>query len=121
MAAPPAGGWLHGDDVAMGTAIHVELWCDEPRRARAAIDAVLAEMHRIDAAMSPVKPGSELAHINREAGIHAVPLSAQMFGLLERALAFSALSHGAFDISFAAAGNLYDYRAGIAPDRKSVV
>ena len=117
---PAQSGWLHGwmfgECVAMGTAINVELWCDEASRGRAAIDAVMAEMHRIDAAMSPVKPASELARINREAGSHAVPLSAEMFGLLERALLFSRLSRGAFDISFAAAGNLYDWREGVAPD-----
>jgi thiamine biosynthesis lipoprotein len=38
-----------------------------------------------------------------------------MFGLIERALAFSALSRGAFDISYASVGQLYDYRAGISP------
>ncbi len=107
---------MHGDDAAMGTAIHVELWCDDARHGRAAIDAVLVEMHRIDAAMSPVKPTSELARINRDAGERAVSLSAEMFGLIEAASRFSKLCHGAFDISFAAAGQLYDYREGIAPD-----
>ncbi len=38
-----------------------------------------------------------------------------MFGLIERALAFSACSGGAFDISYASVGQLYDYRARIAP------
>jgi thiamine biosynthesis lipoprotein len=109
-------GWHRADDVAMGTAIHVELWCEDASRARAAAAAVLAEMHRIDAAMSPVKPTSELARINRDAHARAVPLSAEMTALLARALEFSRLSNGAFDITFAAAGNLYDYREGIAPD-----
>jgi thiamine biosynthesis lipoprotein len=109
-------GWHHADDVAMGTAIHVELWCTDAPHGRAAAAAVLAEMHRIDAAMSPVKPTSELARINREAHAHAVPLSAEMTALLDRALAFSKLSHGAFDITFAAAGRLYDFREGVAPD-----
>ncbi len=112
----PAGGWVHGDDVAMGTAIHVELWCDDARHGRAAVDAVLAEMHRIDASMSPVKPTSELARVNREASARAVSVSPEMFGLLEEAAHFSKLSRGAFDISFAAAGQLYDYRNGVAPD-----
>ena len=35
--------------------------------------------------------------------------------LVARAIDFSALSDGAFDISYAAVGALYDYRAGIAP------
>ena len=43
-----------------------------------------------------------------------------MFGLLSRALAFSKLSGGVFDITFASAGNLYDYRAGVAPDEAAL-
>ena len=99
----------------MGTAIRVELWSEDRDEADAAIAAVMAEMHRIDAAMSPHKADSELSRINRDAARAAVPLSAEMARLLERALAFSALSDGAFDISYAAVGHLYDYRAGIAP------
>lgn len=109
------GGWMQRDEVVMGTAIHVELWSDDARRGQAAMAAVMAEMHRIDAAMSPVKPSSELARINRDAGTRAVPLSEEMFVLLARALQFSQLSGGAFDISYAAAGQLYNYREGLAP------
>ena len=101
----------------MGTAITVELWADDDVQGHAAIDAVMAEMHRIDRAMSPHKPDSELSRINRVAATEPVRLSPEMFALLERALEFSALSGGAFDISYASVGHLYDYRAGIAPNR----
>ena len=39
-----------------------------------------------------------------------------MFTVLSRALRFSALTKGAFDITFASAGRLYDFRAGVAPN-----
>ena len=100
----------------MSTAIHVELWHDDAPRAERAIDAVMAEMHRIDRLMSPYKAESELSLINREAGRCAVPVGAELFGLIERSLHFSRLSDGAFDITFASVGQLYDYRSGIAPD-----
>ncbi len=99
----------------MGTAIGVLLWCDDRATGEAAIDAVMAEMRRIDAAMSPYKPDSELSRVNREAARHAVPVSAELFALLQRSLHFSRLSAGVFDITYAAVGNLYDYRRGIAP------
>jgi len=99
----------------MGTAIGVLLWCDDPSTGEAAIDAVMAEMRRIDAAMSPYKPESELSRVNREAAQRAVPVSDEFFALLERSLQFSRLSGGAFDITYAAVGHLYDYRRGIAP------
>ena len=110
-----AGGWVSRDEAIMGTAIHVELWADERRQGDAATAAVMDEMHRIDRAMSPHKPGSELCRINREAARQAVPLSEEMYGLVERALAFSRLSEGAFDISYAAVGHLYDYRRRVRP------
>ncbi len=100
----------------MGTAIAVELWADSRADGEAAIDAVMDEMRRIDRAMSPHKPTSELSRINRDAARGPVPLSAEMARLLERAIEFSRWSDGAFDISYASAGQLYDYRAGIAPD-----
>src|SRR5205085_722623 len=53
------GGWLRRDEAIMGTAIRVELWSEEAAAGEEAIDAVMAEMHRIDRAMSPFKPASE--------------------------------------------------------------
>jgi thiamine biosynthesis lipoprotein len=122
---PPAeragGGWLARDEAIMGTAIRVELWAAERGRGESAIDAVMAEMHRIDAAMSPYKPESELSRINRDAAQRAVPVTAEMFTLLQRAVEFSRLSDGAFDITFASIGSLYDYRAGTRPTEAQLV
>jgi FAD:protein FMN transferase len=115
-----AGAWLARDEVAMGTAIRVELWCEDAARGNAAIDAVMAEMHRIDRTMSPHKPDSELSRINRDAEREAVALSNEMFVLLVQAQRFSLLSHGAFDITFASVGNLYDYREGMAPSAQAL-
>jgi len=110
------GQWWVRDVAIMGTAIHVELWSDDSALAPRAIDAVMAEMHRIDRLMSPYKPDSELSRVNRDAARAAVPIGSEMFGLIERSLAFSRLSDGAFDITYAGVGHLYDYRQGIAPD-----
>jgi thiamine biosynthesis lipoprotein len=77
-------------------------------------------MHRIDRLMSPFKPESELSLVNREAARAAVPIGAEMFGLIERSLEFSRLSDGAFDITYAGVGHLYDYRQGIAPDAAAI-
>jgi FAD:protein FMN transferase len=109
------GGWLVREEAIMGTAIRVELWSDDRAAGQAAIDAVMQEMHRIDRTMSPHKADSELSIINREAAKRAVPLSAEMTRLLARAIELSELSAGAFDITYAGVGQLYDYRLGIRP------
>jgi FAD:protein FMN transferase len=116
VAAPPGRpAWHVREEAIMGTAIRVELWSDDDAASRAATAAVMREMHRIDHAMSPHKPASELARINREAARRAVPLSEEMCRLLARAIDFSDLTDGAFDITYASAGHLYDYRAGVLP------
>ena len=114
------GDWHSREEAIMGTAVNVELWSDDRRSGEAAIDAVMDEMHRIDRAMSPFKPDSELSRINRDAAATAVPLSEEMFALIERAIEFSQLSGGAFDITYAGAGHLYDYRQRIKPSDEAL-
>jgi len=108
-------GWLKREEAIMGTSIVVELWADERPAGEAAIRAVMDEMHRIDRAMSPFKEDSELSRINREAHQAPVPVSVEMARLIVRAAEFSELSGGAFDITYAAVGHLYDYRNRFRP------
>jgi thiamine biosynthesis lipoprotein len=120
VAPAPASGWIKREEAIMGTSISVELWSDDATAGEAAIDAVMAEMHRIDRLMSPHKPDSELSRINRDAAHAPVPLSAEMARLLSRAVDFSQLSGGAFDITYAAVGQLYDYRERIRPTEEAL-
>lgn len=108
-------GWIKREETIMGTAISVELWSDNHLAGITAIDAVMDEMHRIDRAMSPHKADSELSIINRDAGTRPIAISAEMFHLLARAAYFSRLSDGAFDITYAAVGRLFDYRLHTRP------
>lgn len=112
----PNDGWHKREEAVMGTAISVELWSADTAKGEAAIDAVMAEMHRIDRTMSPHKPTSELSCINRHAAQEPVQVSHEMFLLIARARQFSEMSGGAFDITYASAGQLYDYRLGLKPD-----
>jgi thiamine biosynthesis lipoprotein len=114
------GRWFSRDEAIMGTAIHVELWGEDRASATEAIDAVMHEMHRIDALMSPYKESSELSRINREAAQQPVEVCAELFDLLARSLRFSELSGGAFDITYASAGHLYDYRRHIRPTEQQL-
>lgn len=107
--------WLRREESIMGTAINIELWSDDRLAGEVAMSAVMDEMHRIDRVMSPYRPDSELSRINRDAGSAPVAISSEMFQLLTRAVGFSHLSAGAFDISYAAVGRLYDYRTGTRP------
>lgn len=109
------GDWHAREEAIMGTAIRVELWSEDRADGEAAINAVMTEMHRIDHAMSPHKAESELSRVNRHAAAGPVKLSEEMARLVSRALDFSKLSGGAFDITYAGVGHLYDYREKIKP------
>ena len=114
------GGWLSREEAIMGTSVRVELWSDDRAAGEAAIGAVMERMHQIDETMSPFKPESELSRINRSAAEAAVPLSAPMYDIIARSIEFSELSGGAFDITFASVGHLYDYRRRIRPTEQEL-
>ena len=107
--------WHRQEAAIMGTVINVELWHDDARQADALIAAVMQEMRRIDRLMSTYKPESELSLVNATAAIAPVAVSTELFTLIRRALAYSEITRGAFDITYASAGKYYDYRNGGKP------
>jgi thiamine biosynthesis lipoprotein len=112
--------WHQQERAIMGTAVRVELWDEDANHAQAAMAAVMDEMERINQLMSPHIASSELARINREAAARDVEISAEMFLLISKAQRISRLSNGAFDITFAALGERYDYRQAKAPSETTV-
>lgn len=104
----------------MGTRITVELFHDDPDIARQGIDTVMREMHRIDATMSPYIETSELVMLNQQAAQKAISVSKELFDLIHKAIDFSELTNGAFDITFASVGFLYDYRQSQRPDAEEL-
>lgn len=107
--------WFSREEAIMGTSVTVELWLEDSQRATRLMDAVMREMRRIDASMSPYIASSELSQLNAKAGIEAVKVSKELFDIVERSNHFSELSGGAFDITFASVGHRYDYRHKVKP------
>lgn len=112
--------WQSFEESIMGTSIKVEAWHAEPARVRAASKAIFDEMRRLNAMLSPQLPDSELTQLNNTAYKEEVMVNTELANLISKALHFSELSNGAFDITFASVGNLYDYRKGIMPDQASI-
>jgi thiamine biosynthesis lipoprotein len=119
-SATVQAAWLEREQAIMGTRCVVELWADDVQAGEAAIEAVFADMRRIDALMSTYKPDSEVSRVNAGAARAPVPISAELYALLETSLQYSRLSGGAFDITYASVGYLYDYRARQRPDEASL-
>ena len=112
--------WFKADRAIMGTAIHVELWHENKETAEKNIQRVFDEMRRIDLLMSPYKKDSEVSLINADAAKHPVKISSELFNLIKKSLNISKLSNGAFDITFASVGYLYDYRKRQKPTKEEI-
>jgi FAD:protein FMN transferase len=81
---------------------------------------VLAAMRHIDDTMSTYKPTSEVSQVNARAADGPVPISKELFDLLVTAKEYSRLTEGAFDITYASVGYLYDFRKRIHPDEAHI-
>ncbi|MDF1821903.1 MAG: FAD:protein FMN transferase [Alcanivoracaceae bacterium] len=119
-SATSVAQWASDQWDVMGTRAHVEFWEPDGERATRLIDAVHAEFDRLNALLSPWIPDSDIARINSSTPAAPVTVSAECYRLLETALGYSTLTDGAFDITFAGVGSLYDYRAGVQPDAGTV-
>ena len=112
--------WARREESIMGTRIYVEAWHDDPAQARAAVDAVIGEMHRINELMSHYRPDSQLSAINARAAREPVAVDRELFDLIAKALEYSERTDGAFDITYASVGYLYDYRRRVRPTERQI-
>src|SRR5262245_57219519 len=82
----PAEWFSRSNGGIMGTLIVVELRSDDAAQSNAAIDAVMAEMVRIDRDMSTYKPDSEVSRVNDSAAKGPMAISRELFDLLTTSL-----------------------------------
>ncbi len=113
---PAHAEWHYRDAAIMGTRIAVELWEEDAARAELAMETVLDEMRRVDMLMSHYKPESQLSQINDHAAEGPVTVDPELALLVARSIEYSVLTDGAFDITYASVGYLYDYRNHVRPD-----
>lgn len=102
--------WHSDTQPIMGTEVSVTLWHKSKTQADTAIAAVMADMERINQQFSPYIETSELYRANHNAATQPVTISSEFSQLLKAAHRISELTEGAFDITFASVGHLYDYR-----------
>lgn len=95
------------------TAVHAD-----STQARKGIEAGIEEVHRIEEKISSWLPHSETSMVNRAAGLDTVEVSDEWMALFQRSLKVAALTHGAFDPSFAGFDQVYSFdgRVTTLPD-----
>ena len=100
---------------ALGAPASITLYHSEPGRARAAIAAGLAELHRLEGIFSLYLPGSALSRLNREGILEDAP--ADLLALLGRALILAEVSDGVYDPTVQPLWQLYrDHFTAPNPD-----
>jgi len=82
----------------MGTTFRIVLYAESKDRAEAAAKAAFARVAQLDGIMSDYKPDSELMKLCGASG-RAIPVSAELFEVLQNAEELSKRSDGAFDIT----------------------
>jgi thiamine biosynthesis lipoprotein len=115
-----SAAWHGEQQDKMGTRVEIQVWMDEEPKARQLIAAGMAEFDRIEAAMSTYRESSEISAVNRGAASAPVVVSAELLELVQRSLALSVRTGGAFDITYDSVGYLYDFRARERPAEAAI-
>ncbi|WP_405410103.1 FAD:protein FMN transferase [Maribacter sp. Asnod1-A12] len=71
------------------------------------IQEALAEVQRIEKLISSWDKDSETSLINKNAGIKPVPVSWELYRLIERSIQISEITNGAFDITFSTLSDIW--------------
>lgn len=97
------------DTLLMGSRFDVTIAAADSLTAERHINQVIDEIVRIEQLISDWKPDSQISEINRNAGIRPVKVSREVFDLTKRAVFFSEITDGAFDISSAAMERIWKF------------
>ncbi|WP_160152088.1 FAD:protein FMN transferase [Microbulbifer sp. ALW1] len=113
--------WHYDKQAIMGTEVHLQFWMEDADKAAEINRAVMDEFRRIDNHFSPYKKTSELSELNRivSEGEKRVAISQEMQDIIQKSLFYSEKTGGAFDITYATLGSLYDFRKGEKADQQT--
>jgi FAD:protein FMN transferase len=84
----------------MGNRFEISAVADKKEWASDRIDAAVEEIRRIERLLTTFDEQSETNLINRNAGIAPVSVSIETFNIIERSIRISAMTQGAFDITY---------------------
>ena len=104
----------------MGNRFELSVVADEEQWANKIMDAAVAEIQRIEKLLTTFNDDSETNRVNFNAGIKPVKVSRETFKLIERSLRISALTQGAFDISYGSIDKQlwnFDQNMTVLPDK----
>ena len=93
----------------MGSRFDITVVAKDSIEGEKFIKLAVDEIERIESLISSWDENSQTSKINRNSGIKAVEVDLELFQLIERAIAISNLTDGAFDISYASMDKIWKF------------
>ena len=93
----------------MGSRFDISVVANSEEQGYYYIDLAIDEIDRIEKLVSSWDPNSQTSEINNNAGNKPVVVDKELFDLIERSLAISKLTDGAFDISYASLDKVWKF------------
>ena len=84
----------------MGNNFTITVVADDKHKAQLHIDTAVEEIRRIERLLTTFSDSSQTSLINRNAGGSPVEVDEEVYSLIERSIAISKITQGAFDISY---------------------
>jgi thiamine biosynthesis lipoprotein len=106
----------------MGTMFNIILYAPDENAAKKAAKEAFARIEELNAIMSDYQSDSELMKLCKQAGGDPVPVSVDLFKVLEASQKIARLSDGAFDVSISPVVRLWRKarRTRVMPDAKEI-
>jgi len=93
----------------MGSRFDISVVANDSIEASNYINLAINEISRIEKIISSWDTNSQTSEINHNAGVKPVKVSKELFNLIQRSLAISKLTDGAFDISYASMDKIWKF------------
>ena len=106
----------------MGSRFDITVVADGEAQGEAYIDWAVGEITRIEKLISSWDPNSQTSAINANAGKKPVKVDRELIELIQRAIAISKLTDGAFDISYASMDKIWKFDGSMTamPDAQTI-
>jgi thiamine biosynthesis lipoprotein len=108
--------------VLMGSVFELVVLENDSVIAQQHFQKAITEIERIENLISEWRPHTQISHVNQNAGIGPVKVDLEVFELTQRAIKYSQLTDGAFDISIAALDRVWVFDGSMeeAPLKESI-
>jgi thiamine biosynthesis lipoprotein len=106
----------------MGNGFQISAVAGDEEWANERIDAAINEIRRIEKLLTTFSEDSETALINKNAGQVPVTVSTETFDIIERSVRISAITQGAFDITYGSVDKRlwnFDIKMNALPDKET--